>query len=260
MLQEDTPVEEYTITGTKVFVKRDDLYGQYPAPPLAKLRGAKVLLEKLKNNGVKKVGVFDTRVSKAGQGIAYLCNQLEIECLVGFPQIKNTRISETHQIARELGATLYPLKAGRTTICYSRFTRVVREEKGYMLPLGLVCQETVQALEYLSRALNGQFNSIVLSTGTGTIATGVALGNKAIVYGVSCGMNINKQWKRVWQLAPDSLISNLRLIPPQYDYYTPVYNNCPFPTSPYYDAKAWEWLLKNIKQLEKPILFWNIGV
>jgi hypothetical protein len=33
----------------------------------------------------------------------------------------------------------------------------------------------------------------------------------------------------------------------------------PFPCNPYYDLKAWEWLMKNKGQLEEPILFWNIG-
>jgi hypothetical protein len=53
----------------------------------------------------------------------------------------------------------------------------------------------------------------------------------------------------------------LDIILSPYGYYTPLETgSCPFPTSPYYDMKAWEWLTKNITSLTQPVLFWNIGV
>ncbi len=134
---ENTPIEQYKVGNYKVFVKRDDLFLAHlqsqGLPPLAKLRGARILLQRLKNENVHKVGVFDTRISKAGQGIAYFCKELELECMAGFPQLKGQPLSESHLIAQRLGATLFPLKAGRTAPMYHSFKKLVEEQKGYML-------------------------------------------------------------------------------------------------------------------------------
>lgn len=261
MFLEDTPIEKYKIGSTFIYVKREDLYGQYPAPPLAKLRGARIVLQKLKEQGVKKIAVYDTRISKAGQGIAVICEQLGLECYAGFPQLKGKPISEQHRIAEEHGATLIPMKAGRTAIGYANFKQTVYEKGCHILPLGLTFPETAEAVESVSSGLKDKFNSIVLSTGTGTIASGVARGTNASVLGVSCGMSTQRQWKRIHEINPEYLFLNLILIEPEYEYYTALdTSGCPFPTSPYYDMKAWDWLLRNYKQLRPPILFWNIGV
>lgn len=262
LLVENTPTEVYSVNGTAVYVKRDDLFGQYPAPPLAKLRGASILLSRLKREGVKRVGVYDTTVSKAGQGIAFLASELEMECWLGFPLLARTKPAESKLIAEKLGARLFPLKAGRTAVCYHQFKHIVEENKGLMLPLGLVCKDTVLEVAREAAKVSEQYkpNTIVLCTGTGTIATGVALGADAQVYGVSCGMSTLKQWKRMRELAFPEAMPNVILIPPRYDYYTALdTSKCPFPTSPWYDMKAWEWLVENLNKLEQPVIFWNIG-
>jgi len=258
-LNPDTPIETYCIGSVEVSVKRDDLYGSYPAPPLAKLRGASILLANLREQGITTIGVIDTKVSKAGQGIAYICSELELKCIVGFPLIKGHTPEEPKLIAQTLGATLCPLTAGRFGICYARFKKYIEEQGGYMLPVGLTCPETVKALALESSRLGSYYRTIVVCTGTGTIATGLALGSlSTTVYGVSCGMSITNQRRRINQLSYPNLLGNLILVPPSYGYYDKV-NNCPFPAHPYYDTKAWDWLCKNIDKLEKPVLFWDIG-
>ena len=275
-MKEHTPTQLHGLNGFEVQVKRDDLFledCQPDCPPLAKLRGAYPLLKKLKEKeGLRKVAVFDTRISKAGQGIAFISKELGLECLVGFPLLKGSVFSESHKIARRLGAELCPLKAGRTAVCYGTFAKVARDRGYHLMPLGLVCDETVHAvsleayttLEVLG-SLGINIKTIVLSTGTGTIATGVHLGTMgdAKVIGVSCGMATHKQVGRMRQLAyPKALHWDyLQLIEPEYDYYTALdTSECPFPTSPYYDMKAWVWLRENIEKLEHPVMFWNIGV
>jgi threonine dehydratase len=261
MLRENTPIERYLVDGKEIFVKREDMFGSFPAPPLAKLRGARIVLQNLKQQGVTKIGVFDTRISKAGQGIAYLCKEMDLECLVGFPKLKDHDIAESHKIAESLGGKLHPLRAGRTAVCYAQFKKFVLEQNGYMLPLGLVCPETSHAVESISRAEAGRFNSIVLSAGTGVIASGVASGASTCnVFAISCGMSTERQWKRIQTLRPDKLLFNLTIVAPEYKYYDALdTSSCPFPTSPYYDMKAWVWLLKNYNKLVKPVLMWNIG-
>jgi len=259
-LHPDTPIESYYAGKVKVDVKRDDLYSSYPAPPLAKLRGVSVLLSNLKEQGVQTVAVIDTKIGKAGQGIAYLCSELGMECVSGFPLIKRQIPEEPKLVAKELGATLYPLVAGRFGLCVNRFTKYVTSKGWYMLPSGLTCKETVDALTTEAMKVASEYKTIVVCTGTGTIATGIALGApNCQVYGVSCGMSITAQKRRINQLSYPNLLSNLILVPSRYTYYDRVYN-CPFPSSPNYDIKAWEWLVENAESLASPILFWNIGV
>lgn len=264
MLLENTPVQEYQVDGHTVLVKREDMFGQYPAPALAKLRGARLYLQRAKENGWKRIGVYDTTISKAGQGIAYLCKEYDLECWLGFPLLKGTRPAESKMIAKEvLGATLFPLKAGRTAVCYYQFKHFIEDNRGFMLPLGLVCRDTVLEVGKVAREVTDKYKvkTIVLCTGTGTIACGVALGADAKVIGVSCGMSASKQWKRIRQLAFPENPSNLSIVPPKYGYYDKLdTSSCPFPTSPYYDMKAWEFLVEHIDELEEPVCFWNIGV
>lgn len=275
MAQNHTPVEPYTIGGEKVYVKRDDLFmadRQPDCPPLAKLRGAYPMLERLKAMGYAKIAVYDTRVSKAGQGIAFICRELGLQCLVGFPQLKGGEPSKSQQIAGKLGAELYPLPAGRTAICHAQFAKAAKEQGYYMLPLGLVCRDTVEnvAKEAASTVaglrLGGiDIKAIVLSTGTGTIATGVHLGTKDTfirVHGVSCGMAPSKQATRAKAIAyPDVINWDLLFLhEPAYEYYDELdISKCPFRTNPWYDMKAWVWLEEHIGELWRHVLFWNIG-
>lgn len=274
MWSEETPIETYKVSGTEIYVKREDLFGQYPAPPLAKLRGGRKYVERLKQNGWKTIGVFDTRISKAGQGIACVSSELGLNCVVGFPKLKRQAdFSKTHKIAQSLGATLYPLKAGRTAVCYHQFAQYIQKNQGFVLPLGLVCRDTVtetskvaeKAIDFLLRQ-GIQIKTIILSTGTGTIATGVHLGTRKSdvkVVGVSCGMSVDRQFKRMRLMGlPDSIdYRRLGIVPPEHDYYDALdTSSCPFPTSPYYDMKAWKWMVKCLDKIEQPILFWNIGV
>jgi hypothetical protein len=99
----------------------------------------------------------------------------------------------------------------------------------YVLPLGLTFSETSQAVECISRRETTEFNTIVLSAGTGVISSGVAAGTGAIVYGISCGMDNKRQWKRIQLLRPDKLYSNLILVSPEYAYYDALdTNTCPY--------------------------------
>src|SRR3990167_8445128 len=179
---EHTPIEKYNIYGKEIFVKREDLFlasYQPLIPGLAKLRGARKLLTKLNGNDIKKIAVFDTRISKAGQGISFLCKELKLECAVGFPLLKEQEklgiLDERQKISQMLGAKLIPMKAGRTAVCYAQFKNKMKEEGYAVLPLGLTCHETVEEVSVISSRIK-HVKTIVLSTGTGTIATGVSIG------------------------------------------------------------------------------------
>lgn len=268
---ENTPIEEYSINGYDIWVKRDDLFlisAQPMVPALSKLRGARIVLQQMKEDGVKKVAVFDTRISKSGQGIAYICQELGLKCAVGFPKLKaQTELNEPQKKAKEMGAEVWAVKAGRTAVCYAAFKSEAEFRAYTVLPLGITFKETAAEVAIIAEKETERFNTIVVSTGTGTIATGIALGTKAEVIGVSCGMSVTRQFKRIKNIANSlgfAIPRNLIIAPPQYDYYDALdTSKCPFPTSPYYDMKAWTYMLQQLDNkdlFKQPILFWNIGV
>ncbi len=263
---ENTPIEGYKIRDGKeiVYVKRDDLFlasKQPMVPALAKLRGARVVLKNMKESGIKKIACFDTRISKSGQGIAYLCQELKMTFVAGFPQLKSmTKLNEPQQRAKEMGAIIWGVQPGRTAVCYAAFKREA-ELRGYtVLPLGITFKETAIEIAKIAEKEAQEYRTVVVSTGTSTIATGIAMGTNSEVYGISCGMNIKRQMDRSLKIR-GNIPGNLHFVFTEYDYYEALdTSSCPFPTSPYYDMKAWTWMLKNWEDLEKPVLFWNIGV
>lgn len=266
MFIENTPIEEYIIDHKPIAVKREDMYGeQPPMPALAKLRGASVYVKDIINkNPGRIIGVFDTTISKAGQGIAYFCKKYGAECWHGYPVLKGTQPAESKLIAESLGAKQFRLKAGTTKPIYYMFRNQVIEAGGIMLPLGLVCHDTVeQVKKVVSNIPKDRFKTIVVSTGSATIAAGLTLGFIGKIYGISCGMSTTEQYKRMKEVAYPYFInySNIELINTgKYGYYDKVdVSKFPFPTSPYYDGKAFEWLLENYDKIDKPVLFWNIG-
>ncbi len=54
-------------------------------------------------------------------------------------------------------------------------------------------------------------------------------------------------------------LSKFKLIDPGWEYTQKPTIKAPFPCHPYYDLKAWQWLLENHSCLRQRVLFWNIG-
>jgi len=268
MIKNNTPILEYTLDGNKeVFVKRDDLCVKPPCPPLAKLRGVILRLLALKKQGVKLVGVLDTRISKSAWGVAYLAQNMGIKVVAYYPHLKEYTETPTNQKkAEELGAEVYPLKGGRTAVLYSWAKKDIEKRGGYMIPMGLVVRESIKAVYKEASRTPEQYlgGSIVISVGSGMTIAGVslALASKVkTIYGISAGMSTSRQRQKIKTTSGFSLAQNVELILPEgVDYYFYEAMETPFQSSPYYDKKALRWLVENWDTIPKPVLFWNIGV
>ena len=273
LIRDNTPVEEYSVGGIDVFVKREDLCTAYPMPPLAKLRGAELLLKTLKYRGVELVGHHDSWYSRAGWGIAIICRQLDMRCIVGYPQRKG-KIPEQLSTALCCGAELYPVRPNFIRVNYAMTKKYVEGKNGYMLPFALACPESTIGVAKEAGTVPEELlgGSLVLSVGSGTILSGLLLGLQKYpkIYGVSAGMSEKNQRKNaetMLMLAQPMLgvkgfsaLSHVTIIPPPSPYEYEEEYPCPFPSHPNYDRKAWRWLCEHIGELEQPILFWNIGV
>jgi hypothetical protein len=265
LFQEDTPIEEYLLRGRPVFVKRDDLFGRFPAPPLAKLRGLRRIIDGLSTKGTSVFGCWDTHFSKLGQGVAALCAMHpDLKAIVSYP-VSNKRPRPSAVIeAERLGAILVPVPSNRIAICYAMARRRIEALGGYMLPFGLECEEAVDAIADVAATLDKTVyanGTIVLSCGSGVTLAGLINGLPARpkkLIGISSGRSLEAILTCLHRHCAQ-LPSYLELHPAILPYARELIYPCPFPSHPNYDLKAWQYLEQNLPKLSDPILFWNIG-
>lgn len=254
-----------------VWVKREDLCSPPPGPPFAKMRG---VFDHVQAQEARVIGVLDTAHSQGGWAVAYACSLLGKRCINFYPvrKAEQSLPVRPYQInARRLGADLHPLPAGRSAILYHTAKACTREAGGYMMPNALKLPETVQsvAAEVL-RTNVAPFRAVVVSASSGTIAAGVYKGlaesrlkDFPTLY-VHMGYSRSEDAVRTYieQMSGyEASESHLKVIDEGYAYADEVRtpSPCPFPSNPFYDAKAWSWLYRKRDELPGPVLFWNIG-
>lgn len=271
MIVYNTPIGKYG----EIYVKREDLASPPPGPPFAKVRGLYKRLLILRSTGVEVVGYTETSISMAGWGVAHYAQKLGMTAVIFDPIYKKT--PETLRFHRErwaeFSAVVVPIPAGMAKVNYYKSRKILRElygPKAVMLPLGLPFWETIDAVasEFL---LSGAFRfpTIVTCVGSGTMAAGILSGMvkakaQTNLIGILCRPSKRIEDKRVSLLQGSGALfcgmaKNLKLLDLGYQYTDAVDFYSPFPCNPYYDKKAWKWVVENSADLEKPILFWNIG-
>jgi len=263
--REHTPVESYAMGRRRVFVKREDLYGVAPAPPLAKLRGLRRVLAAAQDRGVRLVGCWDTRISLLGLGLAACCGEFaKMRCIVSYPMGKGDVTPRAAELANALGAELLPVPAARLNICFAAARKQIEARGGWMLPFGLECSEAVAAIAGEAAGVDPEFyarGTIVLSCGSGVTLSGLLrglTGKPKRIVGISSGRSRDNILRTVRRHIRD-IPSTVELHDAETPYRFALSYPCPFPTSPNYDLKAWKFLVENLPALPRPVLFWNIG-
>ena len=266
-----TPIEKYKIGKRTVHVKREDKC--CPPPSFSKLRGVGA---HLKTREELTIGVLDTFHSEAGWGTALLCKAMKRKCVVFYPVYKaNPGMRVFQKKAQELGAEIIGIDAGRSCILYHYAKQLLADKypNSYMLPNALKLSETVEEtanevkLTVPPRLLKDC--TWINSASSGTISAGVLKGMIQSGARESTILVVHEGYSRppealqsyifsYIEKAPYSL--GLSIIDEGYDYKQSVICQCPFPCNPYYDRKAWNWLVKNINNIQtKNVLFWNVG-
>jgi 1-aminocyclopropane-1-carboxylate deaminase/D-cysteine desulfhydrase-like pyridoxal-dependent ACC family enzyme len=262
---EHTPIEVYRVSGTNVFVKREDLYGSPPAPPLGKLRGLRAVIAARYRDGARLVGCWDTRVSRLGEGLAAIATDFPgLRTIVGYPVKQGERLPSSVAAAHCLGAEILPLRGNVTPICYAQARRRIESQGGYMLPFGLDCEAAVQAVAAEAagtpeRLLKG--GTLVLCAGSGVTLSGLLRGlpvQPRRIVALSSGRAI-RTLRACVQRHCGSVPKHVSLRKAGLPYYAVPNARAPFPTHPNYDLKAWALLTKEIVSYRSPVLFWNIG-
>lgn len=279
VLRYGTMMEKYGIDGVDVFVKREDLCVSSDGPPFSKVRGLHRHMLYLKESGITTVGYVETAVSMAGWGVAWVAKQLNMKAVIFAPTFLNPLpIYLYHEKKwREFGAEVIPIDAGMAKVAYYVCKKALSKlypKISVLLPLGLPFKETVEstAKEYKITRANYVIDNLVCCVGSGTILAGILKGisetsrnQRPTVYGIMCREgNKRKKLESIMGKAglmygPLSSPTKVVIIDEGWGYTEESLECCPFPCHPYYDLKAWEWLVKNIKTLKGNTIFWNIG-
>lgn len=272
-----TPIEKYYIGNKPIYVKREDLASPPDAPTFSKIRGLLPHIKKLKDQGFKHIGYTETTISMAGWGVAWACKFWGLKCIIYEPVYKCDRpdlevLTKHRDNWIRLGAQVVQIPAGRAKInFYKSKTHLERNyPSSRMLPLGLPLEETIEETAKVANGVrnNNDFECVIVNVGSGTICSGLVRGmRKILIYGIMGRTGSVKNKKaQIFQKA--GIIGgggffgrdSLAIIDPGYQYTEKAKGEAPFPCHPYYDLKAWNWLVDNIERFnDLKVLFWNIG-
>ncbi len=277
----NTPWEEYTIDEYPVWVKREDLCCMQPGPSFSKIRGVAAHLHGIQEKyGNVPIGVLDTYHSKAGRGVAWVCKSMGMPCYNFYPVYKKERTGPNlgdhslrlhQQMSAKLGAQMVPLSAGRSAILYHQAKKQlydITDGEGILLPNGLKLIESVNAtsVELVAHTpeelLHGTW---VVSISSGTICAGVWKGlcdvysDAKVIAHMGYSRSVDAARTYIEKMSGYSA-EDISIIDEGYEYKASVdTSHIPFPCNKYYDAKAFNWLMDHIYELDEPVVFWNIG-
>lgn len=273
MLLNNTPLEDYK-SKHGLMVKREDLCCPPPGPQNSKMRG---ILAHLKNRPETVIGVLDNYQSRLGHSVAMACSILGKQCINFYPRyLADTGMRPNQIAARDLGATLVELPAGRSSILYHDGRKQL-PEGAYMLPISGRIEETVAATQEevrLTLETHPEFGikknaPIIIPISSGTIAAGVIKG--ALEYGQEHRQFIlymSFQRPRVGVLSYISTLLNVHpkylnvtLVEEKYKHRQPARpgRTPEWPCDTYYDLKAFRWWINEGRYHHPEALFWNVG-
>jgi threonine dehydratase len=261
-----TPLERHEELG--LWVKREDLCCP-GGPNFSKTRGVYAHINHRKEG---TIGVLDTSHSQGGWAVARACYLLGKRCVLYHPVRKSEiefPLKPQQVAARELGAELVPLPAGRSAILYHKAKKDLAEESDtYMMPNALKLIESVDetAKEFCITPMPNDVDTILVSASSGTIAAGVLRGALmtrwpgAILVHLGYSRPERAVCHYIQRMASAST-RKIRVIDELYNYAdeakpgpTPE-----FPCNEFYDLKAFRWWMEHGKKLHGECLFWNIG-
>lgn len=282
MIVIDTPVEDY-LDRYGLLVKREDL--SCDGPRFSKTRG---VLAHVRSRPEKVIGVLDTAHSQGGWAVARACAELGKECHLWYPVYKGDSgfLRPQQREAGSLGAILHPLPAGRSAVLYHRAKKELKEvgwtgdgADVYMMPNALKLPETVdETAAEVERTFQNSahywwslfdFDNVLVSASSGTIAAGVARGLGRVEWRGNLIVHLG------YSRPPEAVATYVEkmsgsdfsggvwgvLVDEGYAYKDVARDGetPPWPCNPWYDLKAFRWWMREGRTEYGTALLWNVG-
>ena len=256
------------LNGRKVYVKRDDLMGDgVTLPPWAKLEAIKNIFNHKSPLGLdyidksKPVSYMCNRASWSGWALSKIGTELGYDVNIGYPNSKTFPKATIEKIV-ESGGEPIPIRPNMDAVVIGVLKKMSRENGWYPFPYAFEVPVYIDYWKDRVANLTENFDNLVVSCGTPCTCLGMSQGFRGKqVYLVSTG----KQAKAERAFAKYGLMEkvNSGQIKVHYSTYgffdTMDYVEVPFPCNRFWDVKVWDWLGKNVDNIEGSILFWNIG-
>jgi len=263
----NTPVTYHDNLG--LYVKHEELCNP-GGPHFSKMRGVEAWVA---SRPEPVIGVLDTNHSQGGWAVARACAEHGKQCRLYYPVRKAEQfapLQPQQQAARELGAELIPLQAGRSAILYHTARKLLGDE-GVMIPNALKLDESVAetAAEVDRTLIPPDISAVLISASSGTIAAGVirGLADAAVCVVVHMGYSRSEtavrrylSEKAGWTGAGDGVT----IIDEGYAYADEArldFDVMPeFGCNKFYDLKAWRWWVKEGQARYGKAMLWNVGI
>lgn len=267
-----TPLEEYTLKGKKVYVKRDDLVGNGTTlPRWAKIEGIRRILESDYIDKSKPLTHLSVYGSWTGWVLSVLCKEYGIEFISAYPNSK-TYPPEILEIIKSNGAALYPMKPNMMKLLENKLGGIAKREGWQQLPYAFNHPTYVNYMQSRMKEVLDEhdFDHLVVSIGSGVTASGLIrefltynswqdlVSNRRKVHTIT--MSSIESTKKILNENKAGDLNNIHIhkSPFEFNDFMDDYQ-VPFDCNEFWDKKMWYWLEENIQNLEGKILYWNIG-
>ena len=267
-----TPLEEYTLKGKKVYVKRDDLVGNGTTlPRWAKIEGIRRILESDYIDKSKPLTHLSVYGSWTGWVLSVLCKEYGIEFISAYPNSK-TYPPEILEIIKSNGAALYPMKPNMMKLLENKLGGIAKREGWQQLPYAFNHPTYVNYMQSRMKEVLDEhdFDHLVVSIGSGVTASGLIrefltynswqdlVSNRRKVHTIT--MSSIESTKKILNENKAGDLNNIHIYksPFEFNDFMDDYQ-VPFDCNEFWDKKMWYWLEENIQNLEGKILYWNIG-
>ena len=246
-----TPIEKFK----DIWLKRDDRF------VLGNVNGGKLRqaihlietnLEEIKNHYNSEVICSCSIKSPQSAIISEVCKKYKLKCkIVSF---KTDKPNRNLTIAQENGAELIPSPSGYTSVLES----IARKHSGFWINMGFASEEVIEANIDQCENLPDDLDYLVVSVGSAmnfiSILMGLEKFNKKPkhVYGVYVGKDPTPTLMRYYFLPQFVLVKSPYSYGTELKFYESLFD-------PIYEAKAYDWILRNLDYKNNKVLFWVIG-
>lgn len=254
------PVEEYKISGIDVTVSREDLRPSRPLPPHGKMPALREMCRSVAQQGYKAICAFGSKYSNWTAGLPYLARHYQLGSIVIYPA--NRMADVPAWLQQSMPDELVTIKPNMVGINMAQAKKIAEEKGAYFIPFGLETQSTLDILEE-TISLPDRTGTLIITAGSGMTLAGVLMAirkNGAQVdniVAVSSGRPIDSI-KQTVSRNVGALPSNIIWVR-EFDYANVPTVLCPWDAHDHFELKAYDWLIRNIKLINRPIWFINMG-
>jgi len=255
--------ESYKVTNQLisryVVVRREDKRYEYPLPHHLKMGALEAIVIRAKLLKYKLIGAFCTTHGIWPFGLPHLAAKHGLKSIVVYPSMNEDKIPDELKVNID-GYELHTIKPNMVTINGAQAKKYIEDQYGYYIPFGV--DEPLAVKQIADQLHLDGIGTLIVPCGSGVTLAGALMSieqNKSHVENiaaVSAGRAAKSIIKTVSKYV--QIPSNVRWVT-RYEYNDIPKIECPWPAHPYYELKAYDWMIDNLFSLYEPIHFMNIG-